>query len=60
MISSPCVKICVMFPDRDLCAGCYRTLEEIALWGRMSEAERKAVMSALPARRSEIEAPSAG
>ena len=41
MISSPCVKVCVMLPDRDVCTGCYRTLEEIAQWGGMSEPERR-------------------
>ena len=35
-----------------LCRGCYRTLDEIARWGTMSDAERAAVMAALPARRS--------
>lgn len=59
MIASPCVKLCVMLPDRDVCAGCYRTLEEIALWSRFDDAERARVMALLPQRRREIEAPSA-
>jgi predicted Fe-S protein YdhL (DUF1289 family) len=48
-----------MLPDRDVCAGCYRTLEEIALWSRFAEPERAEVMALLPARRKEIEASSA-
>ena len=36
-----------------LCRGCYRTLDEIARWGTMSDAERSAVMSELPLRRAE-------
>jgi len=56
---SPCIKVCVMLPDRDVCAGCYRTIEEIALWMRLSEAERAQVIAMLPARRREIEASSA-
>ncbi len=33
-----------------LCIGCGRTLAEIAAWGGMSEAERKAIMAELPKR----------
>ncbi len=32
------------------CAGCRRTLAEIAGWGGMSDAERRAVMDDLPRR----------
>lgn len=41
-----------MDPARGLCIGCWRTLDEIARWGAMSESERKSVMEALPARRA--------
>ena len=47
-----------MDAERRYCAGCLRTLGEIALWGEMNDAERAAVVAQLPARRSEIaEAP---
>ena len=36
-----------------LCRGCYRTLDEIARWGTMSDAERSAVVADLPARRAD-------
>ena len=36
-----------------LCRGCYRTLDEIARWGTMSDAEQAAVVAALLARRAE-------
>jgi predicted Fe-S protein YdhL (DUF1289 family) len=49
-LCSPCVKVCAMDPVRGLCIGCWRTLDEIARWGAMSETEREAVMAALPAR----------
>lgn len=48
--SSPCVKICVIDPASKLCEGCGRTLQEIAQWARLSEAERQAVMVLLPQR----------
>ncbi len=37
-----------------LCLGCYRTLPEIAGWGRLEMEERTAIMSALPSRRERI------
>lgn len=47
---SPCVRICVVHPEARLCVGCFRSLEEIARWGRMSAAERRAVVAELPGR----------
>jgi uncharacterized protein len=49
-ISTPCVKVCVIDPVSALCVGCGRTVDEIARWGAMSEAERLAVMEGLDAR----------
>ena len=46
-----------MDPQRDVCMGCCRTLEEIALWGTMSEEARTATMAALPARRERLDLP---
>lgn len=49
-VESPCVKICVVHPDERICTGCYRTIDEITRWSRMTPAERRAVIDALPAR----------
>jgi uncharacterized protein len=45
--STPCVKVCVIDPISALCIGCGRTIQEIAAWTAMSEAERLAVMAGL-------------
>jgi predicted Fe-S protein YdhL (DUF1289 family) len=45
----------VLDEDSGTCAGCGRTLAEIAGWAAMSDQERRAVMAALPARMSELE-----
>jgi predicted Fe-S protein YdhL (DUF1289 family) len=50
MVSSPCIKVCVIDGATDLCLGCGRTLPEIASWGRKTEDERLAVMATLPER----------
>lgn len=51
-IESPCVKICVLHPEADICIGCYRTRFEIAGWSRMSREDRRALMETLPERKS--------
>ena len=47
MISSPCIKVCVIDPASGFCAGCGRTLDEIARWGSMNEAQRLEIMRGL-------------
>ncbi len=51
MIESPCVNVCHMSPRLGVCTGCCRTLEEIARWSEMSDAERARIMAALARRR---------
>ncbi len=53
-IESPCVKICVVHPEARICTGCYRSIDEIAAWGRMSREDRRAVIDDLPARRARL------
>ncbi len=50
-IKTPCVQVCAMDLASGLCFGCRRTLEEIAGWSRLGEAEREAIMAQLPLRR---------
>tara|TARA_R100000322_G_scaffold1819_8_gene1901 strand:+ start:16730 stop:16942 length:213 start_codon:yes stop_codon:yes gene_type:complete len=47
---SPCNKICQIHPEMRICIGCYRTIQEIAGWSRMSDMERREVMEVLPER----------
>jgi uncharacterized protein len=46
-----------MDPQRGVCLGCCRTLDEIATWGRMTDAERERVMAGLAARRKALDVP---
>ena len=50
MIESPCNKVCVMNEASGLCRGCYRTLDEIASWGMMSDEEKVEVIGKLAER----------
>jgi uncharacterized protein len=42
-VPSPCVSVCRMNMDTELCEGCLRTLDEIAAWGRMDDATKREV-----------------
>jgi uncharacterized protein len=42
-VPSPCISVCRMDPASELCEGCLRTLDEIALWGRMEEEGKREV-----------------
>ncbi len=53
-LKSPCNKVCVLDLQSGLCKGCLRTLDEIARWGGMSDAERENIMAVLPSRRSDV------
>ena len=53
-MTSPCVKVCQMDPQRGLCLGCARTLDEIARWAAMSDAERERIIAELPRRKSNV------
>jgi len=50
--TSPCVNVCVIDTPTGLCAGCYRTLDEIARWIDLPTEERSALLAALPGRRA--------
>ncbi|MFW2544997.1 DUF1289 domain-containing protein [Primorskyibacter sp. 2E107] len=49
-IDSPCTKVCVIHPEARLCTGCYRSIDEITAWSRMTPETRRAVMAELPER----------
>lgn len=53
-IKTPCVQVCAVDGQSGLCLGCFRTLREIAGWGRLSPEEREEVMAELPSRRDRI------
>ena len=50
--ASPCLGICLMDPRTRTCRGCLRTIEEIAGWYAASNAEKRAILRRLKARRA--------
>lgn len=54
-IQSPCTNICRIDDATGWCAGCGRTLDEIARWGSTTEADREQVMAHLSVRMAALE-----
>jgi len=53
---SPCVNVCRMNEATGLCEGCQRTLDEIACWSLLDDAEKSAVWDQLAQRRAQQQA----
>jgi len=51
-VKSPCVSICTLDATGDYCTGCFRTLDEIGHWARLTGDQKRAVIACLPARRA--------
>jgi len=51
-IQSPCISVCAIDAGSALCVGCGRSLDEIARWASMTDAERQRIMRELPARQA--------
>jgi predicted Fe-S protein YdhL (DUF1289 family) len=50
-VPSPCINVCRMDDATGLCAGCYRTLDEIACWSGYTREGKLAVRALADARR---------
>ena len=49
-VPSPCISICRMDVDSGFCQGCLRTIDEIAAWSRMGDADKRSVWRAIELR----------
>lgn len=49
--ASPCIGVCRMDDRTGWCEGCFRTIDEIAAWAVLDDAERGAIWDQLDGRR---------
>jgi uncharacterized protein len=49
-VPSPCISICRVDAASGICEGCFRTLDEIAAWGRLVDAQKREVWRAIAQR----------
>jgi predicted Fe-S protein YdhL (DUF1289 family) len=54
-IDSPCIKLCSIHPSERICVGCYRSIEEIGVWSKLSSESRLAIMEELPGRAHQVQ-----
>ena len=50
-VASPCNSVCRIDERTGWCEGCFRTIEEIAAWSAIDDAQKLAVREALRLRR---------
>jgi len=50
-MASPCISVCRMDARSGLCAGCWRTLDEIATWSTLSDGDKRGVWALIEQRR---------
>ncbi|MBT8138463.1 MAG: DUF1289 domain-containing protein [Gammaproteobacteria bacterium] len=44
VIASPCIGVCVL-DENNICAGCFRNVEEVAKWSGLSNDEKREVIA---------------
>ena len=54
-VASPCINVCRM--EEGLCAGCFRTIDEIARWANSGDADKRLILAAVAQRRARPESP---
>ncbi|CAD6513599.1 hypothetical protein LMG27952_00746 [Paraburkholderia hiiakae] len=50
---SPCINLCRMDERSGLCEGCLRTIDEIAGWSTLDDAQKRAVWDSIETRHAE-------
>ncbi|HVE09817.1 MAG TPA: DUF1289 domain-containing protein [Paraburkholderia sp.] len=53
-VPSPCINVCRMNPATGWCDGCLRTIDEIANWSLLADAEKRAVWDAIDTRHAQL------
>ena len=51
-VPSPCINVCTIDEDTGYCRGCFRSLEEVTRWTRLTNEQKQKVVDALPERKA--------
>lgn len=54
-VPSPCLSVCRMDATRAFCEGCWRSIDEIAGWSRMADADKLIVWDRIEARQRDVQ-----
>lgn len=55
MVDSPCVAACKLSADK-ICVGCYRHIDEIACWNRLTDPQKTQVLVLCQRRAQQLQA----
>ena len=55
-VPSPCIDVCRMDARSGLCEGCLRTIDEITVWSRLADADKRLVWARIEHRREALSA----
>lgn len=59
-VASPCINVCVIDECTGFCAGCLRSLDEIAGWSRFTDDDKREVLVRVEVRRKTAHQAQAG
>lgn len=54
-VASPCVGVCSLDPETDLCLGCWRTQSEVAAWVRADARRKREIIARARQRREQAD-----
>lgn len=52
---SPCIGLCVLDPQQEYCRGCWRTIDEISRWSRLTTEQKRDVLQTCDQRQASRE-----
>ncbi|ABO60165.1 MULTISPECIES: DUF1289 domain-containing protein [Burkholderiaceae] len=55
LVKSPCIDVCTFDGKTKLCIGCFRTLDEIRAWKKMTDHRRHQVINDRARRRAKLQ-----
>lgn len=54
-VSSPCIGICELDAEKQVCTGCFRHIHEIGAWGTASDGQKKRILQKARERKKQFE-----
>ncbi|WP_114090508.1 DUF1289 domain-containing protein [Thalassospira profundimaris] len=54
-VSSPCIGICELDSEKQVCTGCFRHIDEIGAWRTASDGQKKRIIQQARTRKKQFE-----
>ncbi|AUG51394.1 DUF1289 domain-containing protein [Thalassospira marina] len=54
-VSSPCIGICELDAQKQVCTGCFRHIDEIGAWRTASDGQKKRILKMARDRKKQLE-----